>query len=461
MPLYALTPNDVLFFRDGRPIEAAGGHGARWPEPSLIFDAIHAALHRAFPLDDAVRCSLENNAHSWEHAHRFGRSSDRDPNRHRTQRFGSLQTAGLFPVLENGDWLFPSPQDVVASGDPGLHLLSPLAKEPLSRCNLPAPLKYSLASPCEPSKEESKPWWTRKAFDAYLRGQSPDETMTRYHGNLFAGEWATGIGIDPLSQTQDGERIYSAEYLRLNCGVRLGFAATLPMKQNGARDNVRDCIAELLTKDRSIVVGGQQRVCSVEEVNCGQSIATVLPRGTVIEGMRVKWVLLTPAVFPGIAASEKNGKRINPHRGGWLPNWINSSTGKVELLDGPGLEKAKRRNVQAGNLIDAHLVAARVPKPIPITGWTEAVHLKGTALEREHGARQTHLAVPAGAVYYFESGSVTEAQKLAMALNWHGRESNPTTIKNRRSTLLGEKGFGLGVCGTWQFFKDVAGRSEK
>lgn len=27
----------------------------------------------------------------------------------------------------------------------------------------------------------------------------------------------------------------------------------------------------------------------------------------------------------------------------------------------------------------------------------------------------------------------------------------PTTIKNRRSTLLGEKGFGLGGCGTWNF----------
>ena len=48
MQIYTLTPNDVLFFRDGRPMEAAGGHGARWPEPSLIFDALHAALHRAF-----------------------------------------------------------------------------------------------------------------------------------------------------------------------------------------------------------------------------------------------------------------------------------------------------------------------------------------------------------------------------------------------------------------------------
>jgi hypothetical protein len=30
---------------------------------------------------------------------------------------------------------------------------------------------------------------------------------------------------------------------------------------------------------------------------------------------------------------------------------------------------------------------------------------------------------------------------------WHGA-TNGTEIKNRRSTLLGEMGYGLGVCGT-------------
>jgi hypothetical protein len=48
MPVYTLTPTDVLFFRDGRPMEVAGGHGARWPEPSLIFDGIHAGAAPGF-----------------------------------------------------------------------------------------------------------------------------------------------------------------------------------------------------------------------------------------------------------------------------------------------------------------------------------------------------------------------------------------------------------------------------
>ena len=35
-----------------------------------------------------------------------------------------------------------------------------------------------------------------------------------------------------------------------------------------------------------------------------------------------------------------------------------------------------------------------------------------------------------------------------------GGDPNPATIKNRRSTLMGEKGFCLGVCGTWTFHRN-------
>ncbi len=66
------------------------------------------------------------------------------------------------------------------------------------------------------------------------------------------------------------------------------------------------------------------------------------------------------------------------------------------------------------------------------------------------GAKFTRLAVPAGAAYYFEADSETDATNLASALNWHGVTPG-TTIRNRRSMLVGEKGFRLGVCGTWGF----------
>jgi hypothetical protein len=199
--------------------------------------------------------------------------------------------------------------------------------------------------------------------------------------------------------------------------------------------------------------------------------AIPLPRGKVAgfhqrDGkFLVKWILLSPAVWPVIEPDAT--RNINAHPGGWLPNWIAQQdvqfegeaveAGEVLLLDGAGREKARRKNLQVGRRIRAKLVAAIVPKPLVVTGWA----LPDEAAGEQGGAQSTHLAVPAGAVYYFEADSADEARKLAAALNWHGSESSPTTIKNRRSTLLGEKGFGLGVCGTWDFFPDVAGRSGK
>ena len=92
-------------------------------------------------------------------------------------------------------------------------------------------------------------------------------------------------------------------------------------------------------------------------------------------------------------------------------------------------------------------------QPIVVTGWALPNHTD----RPDGGAKSTHLAVPAGAVYYFEAEPDANqgpgnAIALANALNWHG-DSKGTEIKNRRSTLMGEKGFGLGVCGTWGFWK--------
>lgn len=181
----------------------------------------------------------------------------------------------------------------------------------------------------------------------------------------------------------------------------------------------------------------------------------------------VKWIPLTPAIWPEIPNKDKKGNRVTPHPGGWLPNWVfvdwdsdtatiqsSSENGKVLLVNRAG-KRTRRfdsatgkhvRTAETENSIDAQLVAAIVPKPHIVTGWT-VHHEAGNGYE---GAKHTHLAVPAGAVYYFECGTQESAQLLAAALNWHGKDDF-TTIRNRRSTLLGEKGFGLGVCGTWQF----------
>jgi hypothetical protein len=256
---------------------------------------------------------------------------------------------------------------------------------------------------------------------------------------------------------------------------RLGLFAEAMDKVNGNPANKRDLIVALLNGEpQSIVVGGERRLCTAHASDIAGALP--LPRGfqdsfnTKGEGSGkrwlVKWVLLTPALWPEIPAEKRNGSRQNAHLGGWLPNWVSDrdqmfereavKAGAVLLLDGPGKEKAARKKLRPGGRIPAQLVAAIVPKPLVVTGWA----LPNEVDRAEGEAKSTQLAVPAGAVYYFEAQSAEAARALAMALNWHGK-SGGTQIMNRRSTLLGEKGYGLGVCGSWEFYEDVAGRLKE
>ena len=467
MPIYTISPQDVLFFRDARPMSAdagSGGHGARWPAPSIWFDALHAALHRAFP---------EADTQAWEHQHRFGRSSHRVYERKPTKRFGSLATAGPFPRVQLEDsstWLFPCPADITDDPIGQVPSLAPLNSTG-SHTNLPRPWLHALGSLVEPSKNEPKPWWSKNAVESYLKRQIPPGSELWTSAELFSSEWTTGITIDPATQTAghgDAQgKIYAAEYLRLRPKVSLGTAATLPLKNGHSSEGM----CRLFDGDGHVLVfGGQQRVCHVARENNHTRLADCLPISASVDGHRVKWLLLSPAIFPAIAAGEVKGKKISAHPGGWLPNWICPDTGQVLLkksdtarLPGESREVWRKRinDPTKHQPFNAFLVAARIPKPIVLTGWSDYLHLdEEDESKRGQGAKPTFLAVPAGAVYYFAG---PDTARLADALSWHGsKEENPQRDKivNRRSTLLGEKGYGLGVCGTWEFYETVAGHER-
>lgn len=424
-----LEPTDVLFFRDGRPMSGSlSGHGAAWPMPHVMSHAFHAALHRA--------------ALSGVHSHRRGRSGEYEETRDR--KFGSLKTAGPFPVCTQGaahTWFFPRPLDAMEKEV----VLRPQAIS-AGASNLPKPLKMPVGSMVPPSKDELCRWWSEGAWNAYLGTEQRNDLAARpFHESdaAFAStEHHCGIRLDPDTGSVEEGKFYSASYLRLKNGWKLGVFATAPDKEYLDHQGGSDLVSSLLEgAGGHILVGGQQRVCSaVRDASIEDRLPLPLGRAddfaTVAGKHLVKWVLLTPAIFP----------QINEHTGGWLPSWIDSCNGDVMLLDGPGENAARRRRVAVGRRIKATLVSAVTGKPLPITGWALP---NGTDRE-QGGAKSTHLAVPAGSVYYFECDNETAAQKLAAALNWHG-SSPGTEIQNRRSTLMGEKGFGLGVCGTWNF----------
>jgi hypothetical protein len=316
-----------------------------------------------------------------------------------------------------------------------------------------------VASLRPPSKEAAGlDWLTAASWQNYLKekAEAAPEGVNDHH--FLAAEQTIGIGIDPGSQSAADGKIYSAHYLRLHEDFRLGIACDAPEK--GFED--RDVVKRLFCESHGMVVGGQQRVCTAELIP-GQAAAPLpcgrrdgfhsTPEGRVL----VKWILLSPSVWPAMAAGRSAaGQEIHPHPGGWLPNWVDPSTGEVLLKRRGGKiwRSGRRRQSDEESPIGAKLVAALTAKPVVVTGWSlgdpdspEA----GTG-----GAKSTHLAVPAGSVYYFEANNRDEAAKLADALNWHG-DSAGTLIRNRRSTLLGEKGFGLGACGSWRFFEDIPG----
>lgn len=438
-----LHPTDILFFKDGRPMSGSlAGHGAAWPLPTVTNAALHAALHRA---------EIPGvHGHDQIHLSNGTRQRIREDDR----KFGSLTTVGPFPVRFDGTghtWYFPRPLDAGATDNPKATFLPLAGGSALS--SLPPPLLCSVANTVVPSKDPVQPWWSEGAWNAYLgsspQGIPPASVEFKSDSNFSVTEYAIGIGIDPVTGTQDKKQFYSAHYLRLHEDWRLGLFAEAIDKIGDDPDNKRDLLETLFPNhgtETPVIVGGQQRVCNVlREKNA----RIILPVGKIkdfpVSGsgkVLVKWILLTPAIFP----------QIDDHAGGWLPSWIEAETGTVMLKSGDTTRhvlegrETWRKRVATMNPIDATLVAAMTGKPIPVTGYA----LDNGLEDRSPGPKSTLLAVPAGSVYYFECKTPEAAAALAAALNWHG-DTSGSAIKNRRSTLMGEKGFGLGVCGTWQF----------
>jgi len=448
-------PDDILFCRDGRPMTgAAVGYGDNLPLPHAVAAALYAALHRARQTGAALG-----------HVHARRDSRTRKPSSERKEYFGGLTNAGPFPVLEQktescpAGWYFPRPADLLRSSTRAALYPADLKERIPNMASLPGPL-HTVVNTCPPSKEPVPPWLHRDSFELYLQGRESQEGFAG-SGAFFTTEHSMGIGINPNTLTVEPHQFFSKASLRFREEAMLGTFARFP---HSHQEPEGDLLNEVFPAQGRIRLGGESRTCTVR-MNAGANPLDFLPRGAPPDDVRVKWVLLTPAIFPHVRPNE-NGSGME-HPGGWLPNWVREEEDgyRVQLLDGPGKKKALRIGVTPGEPIRARMVAAVVDRPFPITGWS-----LGFGEEDRNGARSTLLAVPAGSVYYFEAETPEEARKLADALNWHGSlptrnhgesqdSSNPDPtgtvplIKNRRSTLMGEKGFGLGVCGPWKPFQ--------
>lgn len=385
-----LNPRDVLYFRDGRPLGgSADGGGAWWPHPALLHSALLAAMHEHFG------ACLEE----WEGRHRNYTSAEQRKQKSRKVRFqlGGLKSYGPFPK-QDGEILVSTPADLLARGG----VASPIQPSPRGGAsNLPRPLKYPVGSLAGATKDKPGEWMPLSELDRYLKGDT-EKLRTVSSDELFLSEARPGIAVDTASRAAADKKFYSAEYLRLCAGVTMTAVASCEARN---REGTLDVLARLFPEEgirRDIIFGGQRGMVQLEGRRAKEGPVESEQPGS-FPGNRIKFVLLSPALF----------------RNGWIPGWTDSQDGRVKL----------REKGHDGD-VDARLVAACIPKPQAISGWDSGGNVP----------KATRMLAPAGSVYYFECGS--EEAALALCRCLHGRV---------RSDDLGEQGFGLGVCGRWDF----------
>ena len=425
MPVYYLIPQDVLYFGGGQQPMTP------WPVPAVVFDALHAALHRAFP-----------QVQLWERVHAFGNNGKYPNRKERQQRFGALQTAGPFPSVVQGKqavWYFPAA--VNANAEPGEKANQPLLFEQLrggSAGQEPLDRMVKAVSEGRPPA-----WWTKGGVESWLAGFQPTVTERCEEATLFEREpvWESQAVVVDQNQRR------SVTYLRCRDNVALGCLASFGLPGPDGADG----LARLRSQPSPcLVVGGRQRLCRITEAP-EEPLEAVLPISVPEVSERVKWLLLSPAIFPPIKRTSAY-PNIQEHPGGWLPNWVCPVSGQVLLRRGSGARPQASREewrAQTRQLppLNCRLIAASIPPLIAYQGWSERKHLRLQLRDARPGPKPACQVVPAGAVYYFEG---PDAPELARLLAWHGEQREAVDhVRHRRSTLLGEKGFGLGVCGPW------------
>ncbi|GAB4108393.1 MAG: hypothetical protein Kow001_05380 [Acidobacteriota bacterium] len=427
--LLELEPLDTLFFRDARPMQAgagSGGHGARWPLPTVVHEALRTALLRQSGELPAAR--LERGHHRrkrpWERWIA-------------TRAFESLRLMGPLPVRE-GEIYLPRPADAVPAAGKRVIVMAPLAgsvgsssppaaardlcrdgKHPGQEGGRAAWQLRGVAAAVEPSKEEAARWVPVADFVRLIRSAPGEALKLEEVKALWDEEFRIGIQVDSKTRTAAEGQFYTAEHLRLREGVRLWLAAELSPVGDRREEEIR-WLKELA--GGGLTLGGESRQCRV--LSSRAELAVEPPPLPAAGPWGIRWVLATPAVFEG----------------GWRPGWVCGQTGavclRVETPRQAGESRgAWRERLESAPEIRARLVAVCSDKPVAFSGWETVPAPNGG----KTGPKPTRLAVPAGSVYYFEAESREDADALVKVL--HGRT---------RSDRFGEKGMGWGFCGTWK-----------
>ena len=329
---YELKSRDVLFFRDGRPMDADKakkrdvcniGHGAVWPRPDHLFNGVMHALLKATPDAD------------------YG-------------SFTSLKVMGPYPVKSDTLYL-PRPLDW------------DMEFELCDNTDLPKPLEYGFIDRVD-GKKKYPAWIKVEDYQKYLRGEDhgcSDKSFSYADSNLFGIENRIGTTLD--SKTGASMRVegcrsgqYRGEYLRLQKDVSMWCAVETGMVGMKAE------APEAPETPQSFVMGGQGGIVTRCETDIDLLMMFPAPKVTSEGEIFVRWTLISPALFK---------------QTGWIPGWCKDSRKNVAES-----ERKDLGTVMFPDCGGCKLVGACTGKPVAFSGYDTKDGFKPTVLAVPQGS---------------------------------------------------------------------------
>lgn len=238
---FRLIPDDVLFFRDGKPSTQGQDHALRSlfpPHPTTLYGAVRSHLLRSAGVE-------LDGLHAGNWASRVkGLALELGT----WGGFGSLALRGPWLVRGEAEVLLPAPLDLAivddkkALGEEARKVGEVGRYRPVDS---PSEGSWShpfrLLSPCKlqggewsewnvgPDAEEPVPargWYlTSTGLAAWSRGGVPAPEDLVHETALWTGEPRTGVGLEPDQRSSREGHLYTFDFIRLRQGISLGFEA--------------------------------------------------------------------------------------------------------------------------------------------------------------------------------------------------------------------------------------------
>ena len=390
---FELVPDDVLFFRDGKPSTRGADHYLRSlfpPYPSTLYGAVRTRRL----LDEGVELSGLRES-TWA-----GRLEGLVAELGIWGGFGSLALRGPWLIDKDKGPLLPAPHDLGvviekdAPGEKGKKAGPPRAGKVVryraDRTDRTGGWSHPLA-PMVPFGADDTPWeggagtepraamgWflTMTGLAAWRSGGVPaPEDLVHRHA-LWLDEARTGVGLEERRRYSAEGLLYTFGFIRLGRGISLGFE----VNDSGLRSGGH------------VRLGGEGRTAALDD---GPGFPAANNDFSAKEGL-ISLCFATPAL------SES---------GAWPPGFARESDGAI-------------RGTLAGRRL--RLVAAVVQGYVTVGGWDVAKNFP----------KPLRRALPAGSVFLFEP------EDEATPIDFDGK-----CFSDFSGEHLDRQGFGLAVAG--------------